>query len=75
MQSIPALVQFEHGDLLLHRTFLRRQVTQLRELELGGSSPTWRGKVAVKFVGRVLSLAGKRFGSSGEAEWNDIALS
>lgn len=75
MQSIPALVQFEHGDLLLHRTFLRRQVTQLRELELGGSSPAWRGKVAVKFVGRVLLLTGKRFGSSGEAEWNDMALS
>ena len=31
MHSIPALLQFEHGFLLLHRTFLRRQVTQLRE--------------------------------------------
>ena len=30
--SIPALAQFEHGVLLLQRTFLRRQVTQLREL-------------------------------------------
>lgn len=32
MQSIPALTQFEHGSRLLHRTFRRRQVTQLRGL-------------------------------------------
>lgn len=34
MHSILALIQFEHGVLLLQRTFLRRHVTQLRE---------WRG--------------------------------
>lgn len=51
MQSMPALVQFEHGDRLLQRTFLRRQVTQLREVELGGSVAAWRGKVAAKFGG------------------------
>lgn len=28
---MPPLTQLEHGDLLLHRTFLRRQVRQLRE--------------------------------------------
>jgi hypothetical protein len=28
---MPPLTQLEHGDLLLHRTFLRRQVTQLRD--------------------------------------------
>lgn len=48
---MPALVQFEHGDRLLQRTFLRRQVTQLREVELGGSVAAWRGKVAAKFGG------------------------
>lgn len=78
MQSMPALVQFEHGDLLLQRTFLRRQVTQLREVELGGSAAAWRGKVAVRLVGsgafEELLLTGKRFSSSGEAEGNDIVL-
>lgn len=36
MHSIPALVQFEHGFRLLQRTFLRRQVVQLRGLSGGG---------------------------------------
>ena len=31
--SIPALIQFEHGDRLLQRTFLRRHVTQLCEFK------------------------------------------
>lgn len=32
MHSIPPLTQLEHGDLLLHRIFLRRQVKQLRKI-------------------------------------------
>lgn len=79
MQLMSALVQFEHGDLLLQRTFLRRQVTQLREVELGGSAAAWRGNVAAEFLGSggsfgELLLAGKIFSSSGEAEGNDIVL-
>lgn len=34
IQSIPALTQFEQGVRLLQRTLRRRQVIQLRELEL-----------------------------------------
>lgn len=32
MHSISPFIQLEHGDLLLHRTLRRRQVTQLRKL-------------------------------------------
>lgn len=55
-QSMPAFVQFEHGDRLLHRTLRRRQVTQLRELEVGSTV------VRVFKIGE-LSLSGERFSS------------
>jgi hypothetical protein len=65
IQSIPALVQLEHGVRLLQRTLRRRQVTQLRELSEGG-----RGAVAEtgSAVGE-LSLVGDRCTPSGDAEW------
>lgn len=71
-QSMPARTQFEHGDRLLHRTFRRRQVIQLRALGISGAG--WgavAGRPARVPVGEC-PLAEEEFGPSGEAEGNDM---
>lgn len=76
--SIPALTQFEQGERLLQRTLRRRQVTQLRELELAVSAGAGRGAGVADTPGSAvfgeLSLAiGEWFTPSGEVELNDMA--
>ena len=69
--STPDLMQFEHGDCLLHRTFLRRQVTQLHAL----ADSTTAGRAIVAGLGGgfgEISLAvGEEF-SSGELSRSDM---
>lgn len=73
--SIPALMQFEQGDRLLHRTFLRRHVTQLRELDEsatnGGAVVDEVGALGLVIWGLLLAVR-ERF-SSEEADGNDMA--
>lgn len=51
MHSMPALLQFEQGSLLLQRTFRRRQVTQLR-----GLSWLWGAAVVVVVLVVVVAI-------------------
>src|SRR6187402_1688491 len=46
--SIPALTQFAHGLCLLHLTFLRRQVTQLRGFRCGAGAGAGAGAVSLE---------------------------
>lgn len=46
IQSIPARTQLAQGDSLLHRTFRRRQVTQLRGFRRGDTKVVVEGGTA-----------------------------
>lgn len=58
MHSIPLLSQLGHGVLLLHLTFLRRQVTQLREADRSCVERGEGGPVLAVAMGRLAAEEG-----------------